>query len=313
MPASRIRATKRQLPSAPARPARIEGRLSAPHPGWWPRVHQAEHQDAGQGRDPRPDQEGRLEADAIGEDAAHGRAADVGGEHAAHEHRDPLGAVGGRGAVDDVELAGDEGQAVAHARERAPHQELAEAAGECRADEADRGDDGAGGEGPPPAGGVRPQGAKRHGERADEHEQRDRRPDQERRIGDPRRHVEGVLGDVDRQERACQLLGEHEQEGEQADRDQIGPALAPRAALGEGVAAVEPRQDRAHAGAGRGVAPPQGLACPATDLLLPPVELLDPLAQRVDEARGGVGRIGHRRDPVEAAGAHVVHQLPRRG
>jgi hypothetical protein len=41
-----------------------------------------------------------------------------------------------------------------------------------------------------------------------------------------------VLGDVDRQERACQLLGEYEQEGEQADRDQIGPMPDTLAASG---------------------------------------------------------------------------------
>ena len=194
---------------------------------------------------PGGDQEGRLEADAVGEDPANGRSADGGCEHPAHEHRHALGAVARVGVVGDPGLGGDEDEPIADAREDPPSDEVVIALGQERAGVADgRGHDSRE-EHPPCPEAVGQPSAERDHEHPGEHEQGDRKPEQHLVRYDRIRRT--VSGDEQRQERTRQFLGEHEQE--QRDPDLHGVAGPQLRAAGEAVAVLDRlagRLDAAH-------------------------------------------------------------------
>jgi hypothetical protein len=147
---------------------------------------------------------------------------------AADEHRHAARPAGRTGEIQDLALAGDERHGVAERRQRPPGQQVPVAQRQRGAKQADGGQGGAEQEAAPPAEALRPGDERGHGDRADQHEQRQRQPDHQ--VAAAETAVLGQSLDVDRHERPGHFLGKHEQEGAEPGADErggcIGLALA---------------------------------------------------------------------------------------
>lgn len=180
----------------------------------------------------------------VGQDAADRRPADGGDHDRADEERETPRAVAAGAVLQHVGLRGDEDGGVAEGRQGAPEQQVEHTHRQRRGGEAGRGDAGA-----PAHQAARPDARAERAEpglreRDDEHEERDRQPDdqlgRQPALGHPQR------ADVSGQERPRQFLGEHEDEERHPDLRQRQTTAARRLVLvvPEAVARVERAQPR---------------------------------------------------------------------